>query len=136
MTLLPTGSNDLQQDFRIVTRPSKTWLIDPESKRLRGWATDEEAVRQAAYLALSTERYQWLIFSWDYGVELAKLFGKPMDYVASEVERRVQECLLRDDRIDNVSDFVYSIAGRSLSVSFKITTKEGAIINQDLEVQA
>ncbi|WP_315002264.1 DUF2634 domain-containing protein [uncultured Selenomonas sp.] len=54
---------------------------------------------------LNTERYEYVIYSWNYGVELADLFGKPIPYVLSEIPRRVREALVQDDRIRDVTDF-------------------------------
>lgn len=34
-------------------------------------------------------------------MELKDLFGKPIDYVMPEVERRITEALVQDDRIDS-----------------------------------
>lgn len=65
----------------------------------------KEAVRQAIYLILNTERYAWLIHSWNYGVELHSLIGQDPDFCIPEIERCVREALLQDDRITAVDDF-------------------------------
>ena len=88
---------------------------------------DVEAIKQAIYNILNTERYQYIIFSWDYGVELKDLFGKPIDYVMPEVERRITEALVQDDRIDSCDSFEFEKKGRKLLVTFVAHTKFGSV---------
>ena len=92
-------SNQLK-NVEVVEQPSLCPRMIVESERIIGQCDDVEAIKQAIYNILNTERYQYIIFSWDYGVELKDLFGKPIDYVMPEVERRITEALVQDDRID------------------------------------
>lgn len=86
--------------------PFKTYRMNIEEETVSGIITDDlEAVRQAVYKILNTERYKHIIYSSDYGVELADLFGKPMPYVIPEIPRRIEEALLVDDRINKVDGF-------------------------------
>lgn len=86
--------------------PSKTYRMNIEEETVSEIITDDlEAVRQAVYKILNTERYKHIIYSSDYGVELADLFGKPMPYVIPEIPRRIEEALLVDDRINKVDGF-------------------------------
>lgn len=95
---------------------------------LSGYSDGLEAVKQTVYLILNTERYQCPIYSWDYGVELDNLVGKPMSYVASELQRRVSEALKTDDRIVGCTDFQFEITDkRKLAVSFTVVTIYGNI---------
>ena len=52
------------------TQPSLTYALDAENGRIRGKVDGLEAVKQAVYLVLSTERFAHLIYSWNYGAEL------------------------------------------------------------------
>ena len=45
------------------------------------------AVKQAVYKIIMTERYQYIMYSWNYGVELLDLFGEPVTYVCPELKR-------------------------------------------------
>ena len=63
------------------------------------------AVILDVYYPLYISRYKHIIYSSDYGVELADLFGKPMPYVIPEIPRRIEEALLVDDRINKVDGF-------------------------------
>ena len=119
-TLLPQKSGVLQHGITFQALPSKTVRLDLTTGRLSGFADGLEAVRQAVYVILNVERYQYLIHSWNFGVEFRDLFGKPMTWVMPEVKRRIAEALLRDDRITAVDGFVLTPDRHRLSVSFTI----------------
>ena len=80
----------LTQEITEQTYPNRTYKIASEGDRIRGYADDLDSIKQAIYLILSTERYRHIIYSWDYGVELLDLIGKPMPYVTSEIPRRIK----------------------------------------------
>lgn len=123
--MLPKSGDILKQDFEIVDRPSKTYHF--RSEKIDGYADGLEAVRQAAFCILNTERFDWLIYSWNYGIELKGLFGKPMGLVKSKLKKRIKEALMQDDRIQSVDAFSFETSGRKLSVTFTIHTKFGDI---------
>lgn len=98
-----------------------------EQDRVSGYTDGLDAVAQAVYLILNTERYKFIIYSWDYGVELVDLFGKPMPYVISELPRRIKEALTMDERISDVVDFEFEPVGKRLNISFKVVSDIGNI---------
>ena len=104
--------------------PSYTWYFDLKEKVLSGTCDGKTAVVQSIYLTLFTDRYKWLIHDWDYGHELASLFGMPLTYVIPEIERLVKEALIQDDRIDDVFNFHFEQGTDrvSLFVSFDVKT--------------
>lgn len=93
--------------------------------RINGLLDDLDAVEQAVYLILGTERYKFPIYSWDYGIELVDLFGKPMPFVIAELPERIKEALTVDERISNVTDFEFTQNGKKLEVSFTVVTDAG-----------
>lgn len=105
-----------------------------EYDRINGYVDSKEAVMQAVYLILSTERYKFIIYSWDYGVELVDLFGAPMPYVMSELPNRIKDALTQDDRIDDVVDFEFTQSGKRLHVRFTVVSNVGNI-SAALEVE-
>lgn len=107
--MIPQNGDDLRQDFVFTTLPSRTLKMDHDWKTINGTIDQIQAVEQAVYLILTTERYQWLIFSWNYGVELHNLIGKDPEYCIPEIERRIREALLQDDRITAVENFQFEI---------------------------
>ena len=129
--------NILATEIEEVKYPTETYKIEVrtelEEGRIKGYTDDLEAIQQAIYLILNTERYKYLIYSWDYGVELVDLVGKPMSYVMSELPRRVKDALTQDDRIDDVKDFTFEINKKKLHTTFVVVTNRGDITT-DLEV--
>ena len=117
----------LTEEITDVTYPNRTYKIVIDSNRISGYTDDLDSIIQAIYLILSTERYQFIIYSWDYGIELLDLIGKPMPYVISELPRRIKEALIQDDRITDVVDFEFEHKGKVLHTTFKVITTLGEI---------
>jgi phage baseplate assembly protein W len=123
----------LMDEIQETEYPTKTYKIEVENNCMSGYVDDLEAIQQAIYLILNTERYEHLIYSWDYGIELIDLIGQPMPYVMSEVPRRVEEALTQDDRILEVKDFEFDVDKNKLHTTFTVVTVSGDI-NTELEV--
>lgn len=128
MAVLPTGGTlDLSGSVEYVSQPSKTWRIDPATHRLSGTCDGLEAVRQAVNIILNVERYRWQIFQPSSGMEWEGLLGQDAGFVAAELQRRVTEALMMDDRVTGIENFAYSVEGQSLSASFTVTTIYGSV---------
>jgi hypothetical protein len=123
--------NLLKNEIKEVQMPTKTYKIevrtDDLEDRIKGNVDDLNAVKQAIYLILNTERYEHIIYSWNYGVELLDLFGKPMSFVMAELPRRIEDALKQDDRIKEVSEFEFEVKGRELHCTFVVETEIGNI---------
>lgn len=110
-----------------VTYQTKTYKVILDKDRINGYTDEVDALIQTIYFILNTERYKYIIYSWDYGVELFDLFGKQMTYVIAEVERRITEALLQDDRILEVTNFEFEPNGHKLHVTFDVISIYGTI---------
>lgn len=106
--MIPGINTILTTDLEVVTQPNKSHRLDMDSKRIQGTCDGLAEVKQAIYKILNTERYQHEIYSWDYGVELQDLIGQPVSYACSEIQRRITEALLQDDRITAVTNFEFN----------------------------
>lgn len=127
--------DDFTADFEEEVQPSRTYKIDFERKRIVGYTDGREAIEQAIYKALSTERYDHLIYSWNYGAEIGKLFGQPIPYVYSELKRLITEALTHDDRIDSVDAFHFSHNKNKVHVQLTAHTIAGPIeITKEVDV--
>lgn len=124
----------LTEQITETTRPNRTNKLNVDKNRVDGYTDGLDAIAQAVQLILSTERYKHIIYSWDYGVELYDLIGKPVPYVISEIPRRVAEALAQDNRITDVSDFEFERFGKKLHVTFTVMTNLGNI-STALEVE-
>lgn len=106
--------------FEYIDKPSLTYEIDPKTYRVKSTKVDGlEAVKQAVYLVLSTERYEYIIYD-EYGVELWELYGREDSYVIPELERVMTEAVLRDDRVESVSNFKIHKDGKARIVTFTV----------------
>jgi hypothetical protein len=128
MYFLPQTGDDLDLvDFAITQQPSYTYKLDIDRERTKGMTDEADAMLQAIYLILSVERYQYPIYSYNYGVELIDLIGQPKDYVMSEVKRRITEALTQDDRIDSVDGWEFETDKKSVLVKFTVHTIYGDV---------
>ena len=129
--MLPLNDKDILQ-INESSEPSNTFFIDFEKGRISGCIDEKEAVKQAIMRILNTERYKFLIYSWNYGVELEALIGTHPDIVEDECERLISEALLQDDRITAVYDFEFARNRDTLLVNFKVDSIYGDI---DIETE-
>lgn len=127
--MIPKTDDDLLT-LEVETQPNLTYALDIEHGRIRGMVDNLESLRQAIYLILSTERYAYLIYSWDYGVELVELIGKPKEYALPEIKRCITEALLQDDRVTAVDGFEFETGKETVHVTFTVHSIFG-----DLEVE-
>ena len=124
--MLPVINNSiLQVEEKIY--PSNTFAIDFISNKIIGFVDEKEAIKQAIALILNTERYKFLIYSWNYGAEFEELIGAHPDIVEDESERLISEALLQDNRIKAVYDFGFERIKDSIIVTFTVDTIFGVI---------
>ncbi|WP_061317292.1 DUF2634 domain-containing protein [Clostridium botulinum] len=119
VSILPRGAI-LDEDVEVeeIIEPTKTYKI--KDNRIVGFIDGEEALKQAIRLILNTERYEYLIYSWNYGSELDGVIGKDKSIAESEFKRRIKEALSQDDRINNVDNFIFKYNGDSVFVEFTV----------------
>ncbi|MCQ4727403.1 DUF2634 domain-containing protein [Anaerotignum faecicola] len=122
--MIPEGYGGVDK-YIYRREPSKTYRLDIEKESVKGKCDGLEAIKQAVYKALNTGRYEWLIYSYNYGSQLKELFGRPISYVYPEVKRRIEECLTQDDRVESVEDFSFEKNKGTLHVTFTVISTEG-----------
>lgn len=126
--MIPSNSEILSVDLEIENQPSKNYKMHIEQNIINDSCDELEAMKQVIYKILNTERYQYIIYSWNYGIELHDLFGEHVSYVCPELERRIGEALLQDDRIESVDDFEFDVSKkRTVNVSFTVHTIYGSV---------
>ena len=103
----------------------RTFKLDKETKTVHGEIDGIEAVQQAAYLILHTERYIFPIYGMNFGTEIDTLYGREDSFLFPELRRRVSEALMVDDRIIGTSDFLFFRRGQTVEVQFVIQTVFG-----------
>lgn len=126
--MIPSTVGFLDRDFEVEEQPSLTYRMQADGNTVRGYADGLEAMRQAVYKILSTERYRYPMYSWNYGVELLDLYGEPASYVCPELKRRITEALTWDERIESVDNFKFDFPKRgAIHVIFTVHTKFGDV---------
>lgn len=126
--MIPSNNTVLTMDLNVTRQPSKQHRMILDKDRILGTCDTLEGVKQTIYKILNTERYNYLIYSWNYGIELSDLFGKHPTYVCPEIERRVKEALLQDDRITGADSFEFDISKKGVvSVTFTVHTLFGDV---------
>ena len=124
--MIPSKNAILTTEINVVTMPSKQHRMDLDKNRILGTCDNLEAVKQSVFKILNSERYAYLIYSWNYGIELTDLYGKSPMFVCPEIERRVKEALFQDDRITGVDEFEFDISKKGVvSVTFTVHTLFG-----------
>lgn len=108
--MIPSSAAFFGENFRIEEQPTRTYKINMQSDTVRGYTDEIEAMKQAIYKILLTERFRYVMYSENYGIELSDLFGQPVSYVCPELERRITEALTWDDRIESVDNFEFDIS--------------------------
>lgn len=132
MPTLPQGGT-LPPSVEVTTQPSRTWYINKETNRIQGECDNWQSVRQAVEIILNVERYKWQIYSPYSGMEWRGLIGEDAGYVASEIQRRVRDALMMDDRVLGISNYSYTIDGDIIRASLIVNTVYGDVA-QTLEV--
>lgn len=120
--------NDINENITVEESLTRTYKMKLFGDRINGKTDEQEAMKQAIYKILNTERYSYSIYSWNYGIELKDLFGKPKNFCKSELKRRIKEALIQDERILDVNAFSFEDKKRrELAVTFTANTIYGDV---------
>ncbi|MCE5343149.1 MAG: DUF2634 domain-containing protein [Eubacteriales bacterium] len=126
--MLPIDENNfLNTTYEIGIYPSKTYYLDIEKGRIRGQVDGKDSMVQAIHKILTTERYEYPVYSRNYGVELLELIGEPITYVLPELKRRIAEALTWDSRIDSVDNFSFAVEQGKVQCTFTVHTIYGDV---------
>lgn len=122
-----TPETNLQVNIIEEEYQDNTYKIDFINNKITDKIDGIEAVEQTIYCILNTERYEHIIYTWDYGSELRELIGKDRDFVIGDIRRRITEALLQDERIVSIDNFEYEQEKDSINLKFTVITKYGSI---------
>ena len=118
----------------LVEEPAEPEPVLLGSFRITAYCSCEKCCGEWAKNRPNGIVYEWLIHSWDYGVELHNLIGKDVEYCIPEIERRVREALLQDDRITAVQNFEFTVNKKKVLTTFTVVSIFGEI-NAELGVE-
>ena len=128
--LLPTSATQGSPEIIQTRQHSYTYSVEFEADgQINGFTDGLKAMKLAVFKILSTERYRYPIYSWNYGIELEDLFGQPIPYVYAELQRRITEALETDDRVISVTGFEFSHNDGDVFATFDVETIFGTLGN-------
>ena len=83
----------------------------------------DEAIKIWVYKALNTERFRYLAYSWQYGIELRPFIGKVMGVQQrySEIKRVIVECLMVNPYIKSIDTIDIKHEGDTVNISIMLT---------------
>jgi hypothetical protein len=116
--MIPQSAINFELATEETPQTSRTYKIT--GNRIHGYTDGLDALKQAIYKVLNTERYEYPIYSFNYGIDLESLVGKDRTYVQIELKRRISECLLQDERITGVDNFRFEGSGDVLKCTFDV----------------
>lgn len=135
--MIPEGNlEELLPDIEAesISYGSTTYGINWVTKTIPGYISDLEALKQSILCILETERYEYLIYSYDYGRELNDLIGEDTLLITADLHRRVEEALLQDDRIISVEALGIEVKGESIYYTGLVHSIYGELeINKEVE---
>lgn len=115
-----------------LQQPYTTYKMNMESLRIEGLCDGKEALRQAIYKLIMTERASFLIYDRYYGISLVDLYGKNMGYASAVMRLRLEDCFKNDSRIKGISDLIMTKDRDSLKLKFTVNSIYG---NMDFEME-
>ena len=113
-------------DFEKVAmyrQPSLTYKLTNEN--VSGKVDGIDAVKQAVYHILATERYANPIYDDNYGVELEQYIGSDYGFIVANIENTLSDALTQDDRITSVIVDDITKNGNTCTVIFTVKTIYG-----------
>ena len=127
MSLFPFMSEQVESKN---TDTYKEYEFDFNTGQLTGKILEgEAALKMWIYKALLIKRYIYPIYTWDYGQDLDELIGQgyEVDYIKSEVERKVTECLMINPKITRCHNFEINLTNDTLHITFMAETTFGEV---------
>lgn len=132
--LLPTNSNiEKLSDFEPVEQTSNTYRLFYQKNKLKGFTDEIDALKQAIYFILNIERYDYLIYNWNYGFEIKDLIGQEPKNILPEIQKRISDALIQDSRINEILNFSFSMLKNKVIVYFTVKSIFGDL-KQELNI--
>ena len=154
--MIPVIENAIEQ-IRFVSYPSFTYLLsnwveeeprvfeskiakEPERVEyagytIRGDVDGLNALKQAIFHRIFTERYAYAIYDDNYGTELEQYQGSSFAFLEATIENTLRDSLLQDDRIINLKvTRITKIDMNNALVEFDVLSNMGSISIADLSI--
>lgn len=137
-TVIPFGITGIDREIK---RPSKTYKIDFNAKRIVGMTDDSQALRQAIRKALITPRFMCLVYDGQYGSEVKQVISAEdasENFIKAEIPWMLKDTLMADERILDVYGIEYDFNGDkdAVSISFFVDTIYGELEIKEVMIYA
>ena len=106
---------------------TNTFIANTDAGQIAGMDGGLEAMRQAVEIILTTKRYNWQIYSANFGIELDDLVGEDPDYIKTVLPTRVRDAFSVDNRILSAQNFVFNFEADRATVTFDVITVYGTV---------
>lgn len=126
MPTLPQGGT-LPPIVSVASLPTLTWYINKDINRIQGTVDGYDAVAQAIQIILNVERFRWQIYSPYSGMQWRGLVGEDPGFVGAELQRRIRDALMMDDRVTGIQNFQYTVVDDVLTASLTVLTVYGDV---------
>lgn len=113
-------SKTVTTDLALANEIEQTKTYSVSENKVQGFVDDVKALQQTISHMLNTEQFEYPIYTLDYGFRANDLIGKDREYIEAELQRRIRECLLTDDRITGVDNFAFSVDGDEMLCTFDV----------------
>ena len=123
-----------EEELPLFTQPAWNFEVDKfifDGNGQHVIVTGQEALKVWIYKALKTERFSYLAYSWQYGIELHPFVGKVMSVQErySELRRVITECLMVNPYILSVDSVEFSPENKEnvVDTTIGLTTVYGEV---------
>ena len=106
----------------------KTWLLD--GNRLGLLTNEKNSLMSSISNILTIAKGEFEIYSWNFGNELVNIMSEPEDIISIKAEKYIKECLLYDDRINDVTNIKIEKNHDKLKICFEVLSDIGVIKNE------
>ena len=111
--MIPGVNGILTEDLEVESLPSKNYMMHIDRNRISGFCDKQDAVKQAIYKILNTERYQYIIYSWNYGIQLTFMVNQSHMCVLNWKEESLMPFQLMTESF-HVKDLILTSVRREL----------------------
>ena len=126
---------ELTTDLVLQDKAYESSTYQLSDTKIEGFVDELEALKQAIYKVLSTEKYEYPIYSFDYGIAWKELIGEEAAYVRAEMKRMIEEALQQDDRILEIDGFTFEFYEDVCKCTFEVQSIYGNIeIEKEVQV--
>ena len=111
------------EDIEDEELPTNTFLVSEE--QIAGMDDNIEAMRQAVEIILTTKRFDYQIYTENFGIELDDLVGEDPDYIQNEFPQRIRDAFSVDERILREENYQFNTEGDTMTITFDVVTVFG-----------